>query len=35
MEFGTLIFTKPQRAITDPKLAKTWAIRMHGFPTRT
>ncbi len=24
MEFGTLIFTKPQRAITDPKLAEDY-----------
>ncbi len=32
MEFGTLIFTKPQRAITDPKLAEDYGYSHAWIP---
>jgi alkanesulfonate monooxygenase SsuD/methylene tetrahydromethanopterin reductase-like flavin-dependent oxidoreductase (luciferase family) len=32
MEFGTLIFTKPQRAISDPKLAETLGYTHAWIP---
>ena len=32
MEFGTLIFTKPQRAITDPKLAEDYGYSIAWIP---
>ena len=32
MEYGTLIFTKPQRAITDPKLAEDFGYSHAWIP---
>ena len=32
MEYGTLIFTKPQRAITDPKLAEDYGYSHAWIP---
>ena len=35
MDFGTLIFTKPERALTDVKFAEDHGFSHAWFPTRT